>query len=385
MSDRPGVAAFDVIVVGAGAMGSAAAYHIARRGARVAVIDRWAPPHAHGSTHGRTRIIREAYFEHPSYVPLVQRAYANWEALARESGRALWRRTGGLMVGPPEGAIVAGARRSAQVHGLPHEELSAAELRRHFPMLAPADGMVGLFEPRAGVLFPELCVQTMLDLAGHHGATLRLGERVGRWRRSGDGVTVTTDRALYRASRLVLCAGAWLPQLVPELGRALAVERQLSHWFEPRAHVEWFDAAHLPVMLCEYAPGRMCYTVPNVGHGVKIGIHHEGELVDPDAQRMPARPGETRRARALLARLLPDAAGRLLATATCLYTNTADHHFLIDHHPADPRVILASPCSGHGFKFASAIGEILAELALDGATAWDLAPFRLRAGVWRDG
>jgi sarcosine oxidase len=371
-------AAADVLVVGLGAMGSSAAYHLAARGARVVGVDRYAPPHTHGSTHGRTRIIREAYYEHPVYVPLVQRAYMNWASLERESECTLFRKTGGLMVGPPEGVLVAGARRSAREHGLAHEELSATEIRRRFPGFAPADDMVGLLEPRAGVLFPELCVEANLSCARRRGAELHTGERVITWRAEADGVVVTTDRTTYRAGRLILSAGPWIGTLVPELHLSLEIERQLFHWFDPAAHREWFDADRSPIAIWEYDTDRLVATFPDVGHGVKIGVHHEGELVDPDGPRRPVAPDETQAVRALLRRLLPDAAGRLLATATCLYTNTPDHHFLIDVHPDHPQVILASPCSGHGFKFSSAIGEILADLALTGATDFDLSPFRLR-------
>jgi len=375
MSDTTPLADADVIVLGLGAMGSAAAWHLARRGARVLGVDRWTPPHAAGSTHGRTRVIREAYYEAPAYVPLVRRAYELWTALERESGRTLFRRTGGIMLGASDGELVSGARRSAREHALPHEDLSAADVRRRLPILALPDDMVGLWEPRAGILFPELCVSTVLDLAQRHGAVLRLGERVVRWHVGGDAVVVTTDRAHLRARRLVLAAGPWLPSLAPDLSVPLAVERQVMHWFAPRARAELFRAEGCPVLMVEHAPGRMFYTIPDVGHGVKAAVHHDGDPADPDAPRLPVQAQETRVLRELLDRFLPDANGPLLAAETCLYTNTPDRHFLLGAHPAHPQVIVASACSGHGFKFASVVGEIVADLALDGGTAHDITPF----------
>lgn len=377
MTDRGPATDHDVIVVGAGAMGSAAAWRLAARGARVMAIDRWTPPHAHGSTHGRSRIIREAYFEHPCYVPLVRRAYELWAELERASGRMLLRRTGGLMVGPPDGVLVSGAKRSAVEHALAHEELDAAEIRRRFPGFAPAPGMVGILEPRAGALFPEMCVQTMLDAARRHGAVLRTGELVTRWHAEGGRVTVTTDRGIHHARTLILAAGAWLPSLVSELPLPLEVERQLSFWFEPTARDGRYAPHSTPVALWEYAPERYFYTFPDLGDGVKMGIHHEGEIVDPDAPVPPARPAEEARARALMRRFLPGAAGPVRESATCLYTDTPDRHFLIDRHPAHDEVILASPCSGHGFKFAPAIGDLLADLHFLHSTQLSLSPFLL--------
>ncbi|MBX6330605.1 MAG: N-methyl-L-tryptophan oxidase [Gemmatimonadaceae bacterium] len=376
MSAARGATTADVVIVGAGAMGSAAAYALAARGVRVVALDRWAPPHAHGSTHGRTRIIREAYFEHPSYVPLVRDAYARWAAIAEASGQELFRQTGGLMVGPPDGELVTGAEASARAHGVAFERLSAREVRARFPGLEPGEEMVAVLEPRAGILFPERCVDAMLALARRHGAAIHVGERVTAWRAAGGVVTVTTDRARYEAPRLVLAPGAWFGALAPDLPLPLAVERQVMLWLAPRAHAERFRAERSPVALWEYAPGRIFYHIPDVGHGVKVALHHGGEIVDPDAPRDPPRPAELEAIRALAARVLPDANGRAVDAATCLYTNAPDGHFVIDAHPAHPEVLVVSACSGHGFKFASAIGAAVAELVVDGAASHDLSRFR---------
>ena len=368
----------DVAIVGLGAVGSAVAYHLAREGARVVGFDQYVPPHTLGSTHGRTRIIREAYFEHPLYVPLVQRAYELWAELERECGRTLLLRTGGLMVGRPDGLIVAGSRRSAIAHGLQHEMLDADEVRRRFPGHEPEEGMVALLEPRAGMLLPEACVTAYHELARRQGAKLRLGECVLEWRVEGAGAAVRTATGeRWRVDRLVLAAGAWMPELLSDLRPPLEIERQLFHWFEPRSHPERFSAHRAPVALWEYDDQRMFATLPDTGHGVKIGVHHEGEITTPGRVRREISPEEDERIRVLLRRFLPGADGRLVESRVCLYTNTPDRDFLIDRHPDHPQVILASPCSGHGFKFASAIGEAVAGLAMHGESRFDLSPFRL--------
>ncbi len=367
---------FDTVVIGLGAMGSAALYHLATRGVRALGIDRYAPPHIHGSTHGRTRIIREAYYEHPCYVPIVQRAYALWGALEREAGEPLFARTGGLMIGPPEGSLFAGALRSATEHGLAHTILSPDEVHARYPGFRVPEGSMALLEPRAGLLFPEKCVETHLALAQRAGATIRTGVTVAGWD-ADQGIEVRTDAGTFRGNSLILAAGPWLPTLVPELDLPLEIERQLFHWFEPASHAAWYDAAHSPISLIEYADDRFFATFPDVGDGVKAGIHHEGATIDPDAPREAATEAEGAEMHGLLARYLPQAAGRILDRATCVYTNTPDHDFLIDTHPAHSSVIIASPCSGHGFKFSSAIGEILADLVTTGETSFDLGPFAL--------
>jgi sarcosine oxidase len=365
---------FDTVVVGLGAMGSAALYHLASRGVKVLGIDRFATPHIHGSTHGRTRIIREAYYEHPCYVPIVQRAYELWSALEREIGEQLFVQTGGLMIGPPDGELFAGALRSATEHGLAHTIMEPRDVHERFPGFRVPEGSQALHEPRAGLLFPEKCVETHLSLALRADASIRTGVTVAGWD-ADDNVHVVTDAGEFRARTLILAAGPWLPSLVADLELPLEVERQLFHWFEPASHPEWYDAAHSPISLIEYERDRFFATFPDVGHGVKSGVHHEGPVIDIDAPREPASAAEGVEMQALLARYLPQAAGRILDRATCVYTNTPDHDFLIDRHPAHPNVLIASPCSGHGFKFSSAIGEILADMVTKGSTTLDLSPF----------
>jgi sarcosine oxidase len=368
---------WDVIVTGLGAMGCAAVRELARRGLRVLGLDRYAPPHAHGSTHGRTRIIREAYFEHPAYVPLVQRAELLWTGLEREVGERLFVRTGGLMVGPERGTLVTGARASAEQHGLPHELLTPAEVRRRFPALAPAPEAVALYEPRAGVLFPEACVRALLSCAARDGAELHMGEAMLTWRAEGGVVRVATAMGEHVADHLVLALGPWLPEFLNGAQIPLTVERQMQHWFEPRQHVEHFTPDHLPIALWETS-NRMFYTIPDFGDGIKVAVHHEGEITDAQRVRRTINEDEDASARALVERFLPDAAGELRERAVCLYTNTSDGHFMIDHHPVHREVVIASPCSGHGFKFATVVGEIVAGLTL-GEPQADMSLFRYRS------
>ena len=368
---------FEVIIAGLGAMGSAAAYHLARCGQRVLGLDCFAPPHTFGSSHGQTRIIREAYFEHPLYVPLVKRAYELWAELERECAQTLFRQTGGLMIGPPDGVLVKGAQHSAELHQLPHTMLSADEIRRRFPAFHPTDEMVAVWEPRAGILFPEACVEAHLKLARERGATLQFEEPITHWQADGAGVRVRTSRGDYYADRLLLAVGPWIQTLLADLSLPLVIERQAFCLFEPAAHAEHFHPDHCPINLWEYAPDRFFYGFPDLGQGVKAAIHHEGEFIDPETVKRTVAPEEVEHIRAFVRRFLPDANGELRHSTVCLYTNTPDSHFLIDFHPRHPQVLIVSPCSGHGFKFSSVMGEVLADLCLTGHSSFDLRPFQL--------
>ena len=373
---------YDVAIIGLGAMGSATSYHLAKRGAGVIGFDRLAPPHMLGSTHGRTRIIREAYFEHPLYVPLIRRAYENWATLERDAGERLLHVTGGLMIGPPSGELVSGALRSAREYEIPHELLDADALHRRFPVFRPDEHMVALLEARAGLLLPERCIDACLRLAKASGADVRLNEPVREWHVEQGAVVIHTDQGSCRARRLVISAGAWLPELVPDVELPLRVERQMFHWFTPASDADALRAERSPIALWEFEPNRLFATFPDLGDGVKVGIHHEGEETTPDAVRRTITAAEDASVRALLEQYMPAAAGEIRESRVCLYTNTPDHHFLIDAHPAHPEVILASPCSGHGFKFASVIGEVLADLAMGSEPGFDLSCFRLAGREW---
>ena len=379
---------YDVIVVGLGAMGSAAVYHVSGKKRSVLGLDRYQPPHQFGSSHGLTRIIREAYFEHPSYVPLVQKAYELWNNLERESGRKLFKQTGGLMIGPRDGVLVKGAQRSAVEHKLEHRVLSAEELRARFPCFSPESNMVGVWEPRAGILIPELAVQTHLERAQEHGATLRFNEPVLRWEADGDCVRVFTSKAIYEGKQLVLSAGAWLSSLlagaydssksesaIPTL--PLTVERQVLLWFEPLSHAEQFQPENCPIHIWEYAPRRFFYGFPDLGDGIKVAVHHEGLSTDPERINRDVNEEEIQTMRLLLRRFMPAAEGALKSAVVCMYTNTPDENFILDYLPGHPRILVASPCSGHGFKFSSVIGELIAMLLSGDKPGFDLSLFKI--------
>jgi sarcosine oxidase len=368
---------YDVLIVGLGAMGSAAAYHLAGRGLRVIGLDRFRPPHIFGSSHGRTRIIREAYFEHPSYVPLLQRAYELWAELEKKSGKKLLLQTGGLMLGPPHGVLVTGARRSAEEHRLPHEMLSSAQIRKRFPAFAASDDVTGVWEPRAGILFPELAIETHLELAEGRGAHFRFNNPVISWEAHPAGIHVHAEFEDFIARQLVLSPGAWMNYLSPPLSLPLSVERQGLFWFEPVGNSAAFQPDRCPIFIWEYGLHQFFYGFPDLGDGIKIGIHHQGQPTEPMLLDRVVNPLETKAAHDLLRRFLPQAAGALKSTAVCMYTNTPDEHFILDRHPAHPQVIIASPCSGHGFKFSPVIGEIIANMITGKPTSFDLGLFKV--------
>jgi sarcosine oxidase len=365
--------AYDVAVVGLGAMGSHTALELATRGRRVLGIDRHRPPHTLGSTHGRTRIIREAYFEEPLYVPIVQRAYDLWRRLEERSGARLLTVTGGLMLGASDSEVVVGARASAVEHGLPYEELSARQVRERFPAYAVPDEHEAILEPRAGFLEPEAAVEATLALAAAAGAELRFDEPV----RELEGNALRTARGTYVADRVVVAAGPWLPELVPGLAALFTAARQPLLWLDPQEPA-LFTPERFPVFVWEWKPGWAFYGFPDVGDGFKVAVHHHGEATTPDTVDRGLRPDDEEAIRELVRRFFPAGDGELREFAVCLYTNTPDEHFVIDRLPDDERVLVASPCSGHGFKFAPAVGEILADLATGESPRFDLAPFALR-------
>jgi sarcosine oxidase len=368
---------YDVIVAGLGAMGSSTVYQLARRGQRVLGFDRFDPPHAMGSTHGHSRIIRTAYWDDPSYVPLVGRAHESWRELEAASGERLYFPTGQLYLGAPDSMLVSGARDSVQLNGIPHEELSGAALAQRAPGLRASAGTVAIWEPHAGVLLPELAVATFLKLATRSGAEIHTEEPLAQWAAEGDGVSVTTPRGDYHADRLVLTLGAWTSKLVPDLGVPLKAERQVMHWFRPKPGSAGMGPERIGCFMWEYERGHIWYAVPDMGDGFKAGIHHDGVASDPDEVERRISARDIERVSTRVREMVPDANPTPVASAVCFYTDTPDGQFLIDTHPESPAVLVASPCSGHGFKFASVIGELLADLTITGHTAADLSLFKL--------
>lgn len=367
----------DVIVAGLGAMGSAAAWHLAARGARVLGLDAHRPPHRHGSHHGESRIIRTAYFEHPAYVPLLERAIVAWAQLGERSGRDLQRLTGGLMIGRDAGRLVAGTLASVRTHGLPHELLTSRELAARYPMLTVDPDMVAVWEARAGILRPEACIEAMLDAARINGAELRFEAPVLEWRPTAEGVEVTTAQGVHRAGALVLAAGTGMGALVTELSTALVVERQVYAHFVPDGDGADLGAQRLPIFCVDEADGRFYYGVPDLGAGCKIGRHHGGAVGASDTLACEVTGDDLAELHAFLARRLPSAGGRVAASGVCRYTNTPDLQFVLDRHPRAGNVIVASVCSGHGFKFAAVVGEIVADLLRGTTPAFDLSIFAM--------
>ena len=370
--------AYDVVVVGLGGMGSAAAAHLAARGQRVLGLERFGPAHALGSSHGGSRIIRQSYFEGAAYVPLLRRAYELWAELEAESGADLMTLTGGLYLGRPSSRVVTGSLAAARKWDLPHELLTADEVRRRFPTLAPADDEVGVYEEVAGFVRPEAAVSAHLGLAARHGAELRFEEPVLSWSASSSGVSVTTAAGAYSADRLVLCPGAWAPQLLADLGVPLVVERQVMYWFQPSSGVEPFAPGRHPIWLREAPDGMQPYGFPALDGpdgGVKVAFFRRGAVCTPETIDRSVHEEEVAYMAARLREIVPTLPGRFLRGAACMYTTTPDEHFVIAPHPLSDRVAVACGFSGHGFKFVPVVGEILADLVTDGTTKHPIGMF----------
>jgi sarcosine oxidase len=365
---------YDIIVIGLGANGSSALWHLAKTGKRILGLDRFTPPHQKGSSHGESRIIRQAYHESPLYVPLVKAAYPLWAELERTSGKTLFQKTGGLLLGAPETTVVQGARLSAETHDIPFEWLESTAIRNRFPAFKPKKGTVGVLEKEAGILFPEECIRAFLTQAEKNGATIHTGEPVQTIAPQKDKVIITTATTTYETEKCIVSAGAWLNTLLPELHLPLSVRRQPLFWF--RNTNESFGPAKMPIFIWEYEKEKMFYGFPDLGNGAKLAPHHGGRPINPDDLKTDTTPAEID-AIATLAKEYLDFDPVFDHATTCMYTNTPDEHFIVSPHPHYPNIIVARPCSGHGFKFSSLTGQLLAGLALENQSPFDLAPFAL--------
>jgi sarcosine oxidase len=359
---------FDVIVIGVGAMGAAACEALARRGQRVLGLEQFDVPHASGSHHGHSRMFRMAYYEHPDYVPLLRRALELWRELEQRGGGRLLHLTGGVYLGPADGELVPQSARAAALHGLEHELLSAAALRERYPQFNVPGDWQALIEPDAGFIVPEQAVAVMARLALEAGAEIRGREAVLQWQRKGTALEVRTARGQYIARKLVIAGGAWATRLVADLSVALVVTRQVMGWVWPPDH-ERFALGRFPCWAAELPDRSLHYGFPMLPWhpGLKVAHHRRGETVEPDQVDRSLHTADESQFRAALQHLR-DAAGPTMSAAVCLYTNSPDSHFIVDRHPVDPDVVLACGFSGHGFKFAPVIGEILADLAIQGRT-----------------
>jgi sarcosine oxidase len=357
-------------------MGAATAWRLATRGVHVVCFDRHSPPHTLGSSHGESRIIRTAYFEGPWYVPLVQEAFPLWRDLEQESGSQLLTMTGALMIGPPSAEAVAGARAAATAHGLDARVLDADELRRRYPGHVITDEDVAVLDGQAGFLRPEAAVAAMIDRLVSLGGEIRRGVVVKDVSGRADGVEVTTDETRESFDAVVIAAGPWMRDLYP---LPLKVERQVMAWFEITTEgAGWLTPERFPVFIRQVDELGDIYGVPSLdGASLKIARHHGGELTDPESVRREVTDADLDPLRAFAATHLRGVTAYVTKTAVCMYTNTPDEDFVIDVHPEDARVVVISACSGHGFKFASVVGDIAADLVCDGRTARDISRFSL--------
>ena len=368
---------YDAIVLGVGGMGSAALYHLARRGIRALGIERYNIPHEMGSSHGLTRIIRLAYYEHPAYVPLLRRAYELWRQLEHLVHERLLLITGAIDASREEGEVFRGSKMSCDIHHLPHEVLNSRELTARFPGYRLPHDVLALYQPDGGFLLSERCIVAHVTAAQEYGAEVHGQERVVEWHARGDGVEVHTDRERYQAEKLVVCSGAWAAKLLPELGALAVPERQVLGWFQP-SRPALFRPDTFPVFNMAVDEGHY-YGFPAYGiPGFKVGrYHHLEQRVDPDQMDREVHREDEDVLRQFTARYFPEALGPTMALKTCLFTNTPDEHFILDRHPEFSQVCIAAGFSGHGFKFCSVVGEIMTDLAQTGRSRHDLELFRL--------
>src|SRR5258706_7938356 len=381
---------YDTIVLGLGAMGSAAAYQLSLRGNKVVGIDQFAPPHAFGSSHGDTRITRLAIGEGVHYTALVMRSDELWREIERQSGAELLASVGGLIISSPSKTsmlhvadffdnTVTAAKRS----GIAQRLLDAREIRKRFPQFRVADDEIGYYEPEAGYLRPEECIRAQQKLAAAHGATLRLDEKVLAFEPFNKDVMVVTEKSRYTADKLVLTAGPWLPKLLgSEYARHFKIFRQLLFWFDVNGPIEPFLPGKCPIFIWELQGTRQAiYGFPAVDGakgGVKVATQQYESETTPETLKRQVAPEEAAAMyRSYVAPYLPGLSERCVKAVACLYTVTRDAGFVIDVHPESDRIIVASPCSGHGFKHSAAIGEALAELVTTGASRFDFSEFKL--------
>jgi sarcosine oxidase len=358
---------YDAIVLGAGGVGSAALWQLARRGLDVLGIDRFSPPHDRGSSHGQTRIIRQAYFEHADYVPLVLESYRLWQDLEQTVDRTLFAETGVVAIGPSNGVVVPGTLSAAKQHSLQVEQLSATDIERRWPAMRVPEGLVGVFERRAGLLHVEQCVGAAVEAAHRAGAQLLTGVEVLGWSAGGD-LRVNTTAGEFQTAHLIVTAGAWAGSLLRQLDLKLEVRRKTLMWHpcdEPRTRAE----AGFPCFLFEL-PHGVFYGFPVIdSRGLKAAEHSGGEIVaDPLTVDRALRASDRAPVESFLRTHLPAAKTPCTEHVVCMYTMSPDEHFIVDHHPEDPRIVFAAGLSGHGFKFTAVLGKVLAEMAIDGTT-----------------
>jgi sarcosine oxidase len=371
-------ARFDVIVVGVGTMGAATCHHLAARGVRVLGLEQYGSPHHLGSHGGRTRALRYGYAEHPDYVTLVQRAAEQWRSVERAAGRTLFSKTGALIVAEPGRPMFDDTLHSLELHQIPHEVLGPDDLEARFPQFHLPPEKQGVLDFQAGFLRPERCIEALIELALRKGATIQTYEPVVDWQSDGSGVKVTTSRGTYAADRLIFAAGAGTDALVRDLGVDLVVSRQVQAWFRP-TQAEMFQPGVFPIWVVEPKGDRYIYGFPIADDDFAVKVADDSRLHHTTLETVSRTPtvADAEYLRREFSRILPEAAGTLLTMQVCLYTNTPDLNFILDFHPAHGNVVLGCGFSGHGFKFAPVVGEVLSDLALQGRTTLPVDFLRL--------
>lgn len=366
---------FPVIVMGVGTMGSAACFYLASNGVKVLGLEQFDITHEFGSHAGQSRIIRKAYFEHPDYVPLLERAYQNWRALEATCGMQLYFPTGLLYAGKSDGVLIKGVNESAKLYGVEVKKLTRPEVKSRFPQFSIPDEYEVLFEPDAGLLTPERCIQSFAEQAIHKGAIIHTHEKVLHWKQQGELITVTTNQQTYSCNKLIITVGAWAKEFLPGLSQNLTVTRQVIAWTNPQ-HAEQFQSDKFPCWLIDdHTQPGMYYGFPwldeskfGAPSGLKSAYHYPGTVTDVNHVDRTITKEETHQLINSISQYLPAGCKSVQTTKTCLYTNTPDENFIIDFLPENNNVIVAAGFSGHGFKFASVVGEVLNDLSTKGKT-----------------
>jgi len=370
---------YDAAVIGLGAMGAHTVQQLAARGLSVIGLERFGPLHDRGSSHGDSRLIRLGYFEDPAYVPLLRRAYANWRSLEAQSREALLTITGVLQIGAPDSTVVSGVLESCRLHGIAHELLDADAVHRRFPAFGMRPGDAAVFEPEGGFLRPERAITAALKLAGADGAVLRFNERVTAIEPDDGGVTIVSDTGRYRARKVVVAAGSYVAGLLSALAPYARPIKQVVGWYPSRDRLAT-ELGRMPGFLVDEGEGGTWFGFPDLGEGVKTGKHHHFfEVIDPEAPNPPVNDADRAVNDDFMARRMPGVVPTGTHFITCRYTMLPGEDFLLDFLPGESRIVVGSPCSGHGFKFASVVGEILADLAVEGGTALPIDHFSFAA------
>ncbi|MFN8578530.1 MAG: N-methyl-L-tryptophan oxidase [Candidatus Sericytochromatia bacterium] len=362
---------YEVIVIGIGAMGSSALYHLSKKNSNILGIDQFVPPHNLGSSYGETRIIREAYFEHPLYVPFIQNAYKLWDELQEKSDEQLIKNTTGLMLGDLESETVTGAELSAITHNLPYQKLDFQEINKRFNYFKPTDETYGIFEKNAGVLFPEKCITENLKQAKLNGAEVLNNTKIISWEQKSDFILLKSSDNEFRSKKIIISNGAWILDLL-KINLPLEVSRETLFWIEDNNN----NLKDCPIYIWEYEKDKIFYGFPTMNNMAKVAFHHQRNLTTADKLNRDISQEEKEKMLNIAHKYL-NLKGEIQRQEVCMYTNTPDHHFLIDFYPDNENIIIASPCSGHGFKFSSIIGKILSEMIFEEKLSNNIDPFKI--------